>query len=89
MTEIKAGARDQDAITFGLIVKRLRMQRGWTIQQLSRATGMNRVHLGVIERGGNVPSLRSFIALSTALGADPLEVLREILQIREQFRKRA
>ena len=88
MTEMKAGSRDQDAISFGLIVKRLRMQRGWTIQQLARAVGMNRVHLGVIERGGNAPSLRSFISLSHALGADPLEVLREILQTREQFRKR-
>jgi transcriptional regulator with XRE-family HTH domain len=89
MTELRGGARDHDAICFGLIVKRLRMQRGWTIQQVASVVGIHRTHLGVIERGGNSPTLRTLIALSHALGADPTDVLREILQNREQFRKRA
>lgn len=88
MTERTIGARDLDSICFGLIVKRLRLQRGMQVQQLAEAAGMNRVHIGVIERGGNSPNLRSFIAISQALGADPTEILREILQNRAQFRKR-
>ena len=88
MTERFGAARDLDAICFGLIVKRLRMQRGWTVLQLAKAAGMNRVHIGVIERGGNSPNLRSFIAISYALGADPTAILGEILRNREQFRIR-
>jgi transcriptional regulator with XRE-family HTH domain len=86
MTEQKGASRELDAICFGLIVKRLRLQRGWTVQQLARVVGMNRVHIGVIERGGNSPSLRSFVAICYALGADPAEILREVLQQRAQLR---
>jgi ribosome-binding protein aMBF1 (putative translation factor) len=59
MPEKKGSSRDLDAICFGLIVKRLRMQKGWTLQQLSFATGFHANYLGVIERGGNTPSLQS------------------------------
>jgi transcriptional regulator with XRE-family HTH domain len=89
MTERSGGSRDLNSICFGLIVKRLRIRRGWQIRQLAEAAGMNRVHIGVIERGGNSPNLRTFIAISQALGADPTEILREILQNREQFRKQS
>jgi len=87
MTERTGASRDLDSICFGLIVKRLRIQRGWQIQQLAAAAGMNRVHIGVLERGGNSPNLESFIRISHALGADPTEVLREILQNRAQFQR--
>jgi transcriptional regulator with XRE-family HTH domain len=88
MTERRVGSRDHDAICFGLIVKRLRMQHGWQVQQLAEAAGMNRVHIGVIERGGNSPSLLTFIAICQALGADPPTVLREILDNRALFQRR-
>jgi transcriptional regulator with XRE-family HTH domain len=85
MTERKGASRDLDSICFGLIVKRLRKQRGLQVQQLAQLTGLSRAHVGVIERGGNSPNLRTFIAISQALGADPMEILREILQTRAQF----
>jgi hypothetical protein len=47
-----------------------------------------RPHHRVIERGGNTPSLRNFIAICYVLGADPTEVLREILENRQQFQPR-
>ncbi len=89
MTEQKGASRELDSICFGLIVKRLRIQRGWQVQQLAQATGMSRVHIGVIERGGNSPNLRSFIAICFALGADPPTVLAEILRNRSQFQRQA
>ena len=88
MPELKGASRDQDAICFGLIVKRLRMQRGWTLQQLSRATGLHANYLGVIERGGNSPSLQSFITITHHLGLHAAEVMKEIVDNREQFRRR-
>lgn len=87
MTERTIGSRDLNSIILGLIFKRLRLQRGLTVQQVATAAGMNRVHVGVIERGGNSPNLRTFVALSYALGADPTEVLREVLTNRAQFQK--
>ena len=88
MTEQKGASRELDSITFGLIVKRLRVQRGWQVQQLAEVAGMSRVHVGVIERGGNSPNLRTFITICHALGADPTEVLGEILRSRAQFQAR-
>ncbi len=89
MTEMKGASRDGDAISFGLIVKRLRLERGWTVLQLAEAARINRVHVGVIERGGNSPSLRSFVSICYALGADPSDILREVLQNRPKTRQKA
>ena len=88
MPELKGAARDPDAICFGLIVKRLRMQKGWTLQQLARATGFHPNYLGVMERGGNCPSLQSFIKISHALGVHAADMMREIVDTRAQFRRR-
>ena len=79
----KAKARNNDAISFGLIMQRLRTQRGWTLQQLSKASGMNSRYLGTMERGGNVPSIASLILLSNVYGVDPTEVLREMIEFRQ------
>ena len=88
MPELKGAARHPDAICFGLIVKRFRMQKGWTLQQLSRATGLHANYLGVMERGGNCPSLQSFIQISYVFGVHPAELMKEIVDTREQFRRR-
>lgn len=88
MPELKSASRDPDAICFGLVVKRLRMQRGWTLQQLGRTTGLHPNYLGVMERGGNCPSIQSLILISHTLGVHAAEVMKEIVDNREQFRKR-
>jgi DNA-binding XRE family transcriptional regulator len=88
MTEIKGGSRDFDAVCLGLIVKRHRMQRGWTLQQLGAAINVHPTHLGVIERGGNLPGLKTLLALAQVFGVDPGDILREMLENRDQFRPR-
>ncbi|HEX3108665.1 MAG TPA: helix-turn-helix transcriptional regulator [Thermoanaerobaculia bacterium] len=87
MPERKGASRDRDAICLGLIVKRLRVQRGWSIRQLAYAIGVHPTHLGVIERGGNLMSMTSFLNLVTVTGIDPAEILREVLENRRQFTK--
>lgn len=81
----KAKARNNDAVSFGLIMQRLRVQRGWTLQELANATGMNSRYLGTMERGGNVPSIDTLILLSDVYGVDPPEVLREMIEFRRTF----
>ena len=88
MPELKGAARDLDAICLGLIVRRMRMQRGWKINQLAHAIGLHPTYLGVIERGGNLPSLNTVLNLATVFGVDPAEILRELLQNREQFKRK-
>ena len=88
MPEQKGASRDPDAICLGLIVKRMRLQRGWTIRQVADAIGVHPTHLGVIERGGNLMSMNSFLNFATVLNVDPGEILREVLENRRQFTKR-
>ncbi|HEX3583684.1 MAG TPA: helix-turn-helix transcriptional regulator [Thermoanaerobaculia bacterium] len=88
MPELKGAARDADAICFGLILKRHRVQRGWTLQQLGRASGLTPTFLGVMERGGNSPSLQTLLRLAEVFQIDATEIVREIVQNREQFRRR-
>jgi transcriptional regulator with XRE-family HTH domain len=81
----KARAKNNDAVSFGLIMQRLRAQRGWTLQQLAKATGMNSRYLGTMERGGNVPSIDTLILLSNVYGVDPPDLLREMIEFRRTF----
>jgi transcriptional regulator with XRE-family HTH domain len=84
-----ARERNDDAISFGLIMRRLRAQRGWTLQQVSQASGMNSRYLGSMERGGNVPSISTLILLSNVYSVDPAEILREMIEFRQTLTLRA
>jgi transcriptional regulator with XRE-family HTH domain len=78
-----ARERNDDAISFGLIMRRLRSQRGWTLQHATKTSGMNARYLGSTERGGNVPSISTLILLSNVHGVDSAEVLKEMIEFRE------
>ena len=69
---------DPDAVRFGAIVARLRLERGWTQAELARLVGMNATHIGVLERGGNVPSLTTILQLAAVLGVEAAEMIREV-----------
>lgn len=81
----KSRTRNSDAVFFGLIIRRLRTERGRTIQSVAKAAGMNPRHLGTLESGGNIPSISTLLRLSAALAVDPPEVLREMLELRATF----
>jgi transcriptional regulator with XRE-family HTH domain len=73
---------DPDAILFGEILRRERQARGWTIRKLAQRSGMNAQYLGVIEAGGNVPSLSTILEVAEVLGADAGEMIREVATAR-------
>src|SRR4051794_9784783 len=52
---------DPDAVRFGAILRRERIARGWTIVKLARRSGMHHQYLGVVEAGGNIPSLSTLL----------------------------
>ena len=65
---------------FGSIVNRLRRERGMTLAHIARVTGMHAKHLGVLEQGGNVPSLTTILSIARALGVEAAEIIREVEQ---------
>jgi len=74
----RAKSDSPDATRFGQLLKDLRLQRGWNLQQFSKASGMTATYLGLLERGLNLPSLTAVINLAFVLGVDPGELVRHV-----------
>jgi ribosome-binding protein aMBF1 (putative translation factor) len=70
--------KDKYAPHFGAIVQRLRKQRGWTIQFLARRAGMNSNHLGDLEKGVNIPNVRTIMDLAQALDVRASDIVEEV-----------
>jgi len=75
---------DRDAAVFGAIVARLRMERGWTLADFARFTGMNATWLGVLEHGRNVPSLTTILRLAAVFGIEASELMRQMEHARRK-----
>ena len=71
-----------DAARFGAILKQLREQRGWTRQKLAQRSGMTPTYIGILEYGGNIPSLPTVLELIEVLGADIADVMRRLAAAR-------
>ena len=66
--------RDQ----LGRRLKTLRAERGWSLKELARQTGVSVSQLSSIERGAHMPSMESFLLLCQALELRPSELLASI-----------
>ena len=73
---------------FGLIMRRFRQQRGWSLAQLGRATKMHPTYLGVLERGANLPTLQTVFRIADVLGVAPADLVREVDEYRRGFWKK-
>lgn len=61
---------------FGEIVKRLRQEKGWTIEDVARRIGTHKGYVCGIEKGNvNPPSAKLVIKLAKVLGGDENELL--------------
>lgn len=67
-----------DAVRFGRLLRDLRLQREWSLQQFARESHMTANYLGLLERGLNLPSLTAVINLAEVLGVDPGELVRHV-----------
>jgi transcriptional regulator with XRE-family HTH domain len=65
-------------------VSRLRLARGWSLVELASRSGMNDTYLGVMERGGNMPTLATLFKLAEVFGMEAAELVREIEQERRE-----
>lgn len=73
------GGRPQDRLRaeLGRRIRLARTGRGWTLRELSEASGVSVSQLSSIERGAHMPSLESLLSVAHALGSQPSEWLGE------------
>ncbi len=67
------GQRPQDRLRheLGRQIRLARTEKGWTLKDLSEASGVSVSQLSSIERGAHLPSIESLVAAATALGKKP------------------
>lgn len=67
-----------EAIALGKRLRELRVAKGWTLEQLAEAAGMNELQAGHIERGATDPKLSTIRKLARAYGMTASELLRPL-----------
>lgn len=70
-------SRDSN-IAFGAVLRRIRIERGLTQEQLAWNIEMSRVYLSELERGLREPCLGTILKLAQALATNPGALLDEI-----------
>ena len=66
---------------FGIAVRQLREQRGWSQEQLAAFSDLNRSYVGEIERGRVIVSIVTVHKLALALQLDAAALLTRSAQI--------
>lgn len=58
-------------------IRRLRRERGWTLERLAGETELSKAYLGRLEAGERQPSLAALLALGRAFGSSVAELLSQ------------
>lgn len=76
----KLGRTPQDRLRerLGHRIKLLRVERDWSLKDLAAATKLSVSQISSIERGANMPSMESLLAICRAFQKRPSEVLASI-----------
>jgi DNA-binding NtrC family response regulator len=74
------GRAPQDRLRgrLGHAIKLLRVARGWSLKDLATQTKLSVSQISAIERGANLPSIESFLAIARAFERKPSEILGSI-----------
>jgi len=59
---------------FGLRVRKLRQQKGLTLEKLSELSGLHETYLGEVERGIRNPALVSIVKICRGLNTTPAKL---------------
>ena len=62
-------------LTFGLNVRKFRVSRGWSQEDLADASDLDRTYISGVERGTRNPTLRVVEQIASALGVKVTELL--------------
>jgi DNA-binding NtrC family response regulator len=74
------GRTPQDRLRekLGHAIKMLRVERDWSLKDLAQQTRLSVSQISAIERGTNMPSMESLLAISKAFERKPSEILAGI-----------
>lgn len=67
----------EPAKAFGAAVRALRMEHGVAQEDLANLAGIERSHLGKIERGTHMPTLALILKIARALGCSAADLMAE------------
>jgi transcriptional regulator with XRE-family HTH domain len=65
-------------LKFGKRIRTLRLDRGWTQEELAHRTGLNRSYMSEVERGKSDVSLSTMQKIAKTLGISLAELLTGI-----------
>lgn len=71
----------ESARAFGAVLRQMRTQKGISQETLAHLAGMERAHIGRIERGENQPSLGIILKLTRALDCDAGAMVTATIQV--------
>ena len=71
-------AQDRLRERLGHRIKLLRVERDWSLKDLAAATRLSVSQISSIERGANLPSIESLLAICKAFDRKPSEILASI-----------
>jgi len=77
-----SSASEQSSIpkAFGQVLRRLRLERNLTQQELADASGYHLNHISFLERGRRSPNLVVVFDLASALGLTPAQLIDQVDQ---------
>jgi DNA-binding NtrC family response regulator len=80
ITRFSLGRAPQDRLRerLGHRIKILRVERDWSLKDLAAATKLSVSQISSIERGANLPSIESLLAICRAFDRKPSEILSSI-----------
>lgn len=74
-----------DKVILGQQLRKIRRQKGYTLQKLAEKAGIGSVYLSEIERGRKMPSLNCFIRIIEALDVSADFILRGDLSSGKEY----
>ena len=69
--------RASTQVRLGRAIKRIRIQRGMTQEQVSAASGLHPTYISDIERGARNPSWEAITRLADGIGIPTADIARE------------
>ena len=67
-----------DSKTVGIVIKRVREEKGLSQEVVSGLADIGRTHLSAIERGTRKPTMETFFKIANAMDIDASSLLKQI-----------
>lgn len=63
---------------FGIVIKKYRLERSISQEELAFESGLDRTYISLLERGKRKPTINTLFAISEVLRIKPYNIIKEI-----------